>query len=70
MTHHDYSHRERFIDIAAPPSRTPHRHKPRRGVGTIISFALFLTLILSMILGAMGIPTPLNLLPAQTSGQR
>jgi hypothetical protein len=70
MTYHGYSHRERLVDVAPLPSRSPHRHKRRRGVGTIISFALFLTLILSMILGVMGIPTPLNLLPAQTSGQR
>jgi hypothetical protein len=69
MTHHGYSHQERPVDVAPLPSRSPHRRKPRRGLGTIISFALFLTLILSVILSAMGIPTPLNLLPAQTSEQ-
>jgi hypothetical protein len=55
----------RMLDVAPLPSQSPRHHNSRRGLGTIIAFAATFTVILALILGGVGLPSPTNLPPVQ-----
>ena len=68
MTYQHHSYRERLLDVAPLPSRSPNNHHTRRGWGTVIGFAVTLALILGMILSGLGLPSPISPPPIHTSG--
>jgi hypothetical protein len=71
MSQHDhFNHRHRLLDVAPLPSRSPHHHRARRGWGMILSFAVTFAFILGLTLSGLGLPTPLNTSPTQTTDQR
>jgi hypothetical protein len=75
MSRQDYvNYPHALLDVELVPSRSPHQHHARHqnharpGWGTIIGFALSFTVILSVTLGGLGMPSPTNL-PTQTSAR-
>jgi hypothetical protein len=71
MFHQDhFNHPGRLLDVAPLPSRSPHRHRARRGWGTILSFAATFAFILGLTLSGLGLPVLVNPLPTPTSDQR
>ena len=68
MSHHDHFP-QHLLDVAPLPARPLH-NQPRRGWGTILGFVISFLVILGVTMAGVGLPTPLNLPPAQPSDQR
>ena len=68
MSHQD--HFPQQLLHVAPLSARPQGNQPRCGWGTILGFAISFLVILGVTMAGVGLPTPLNLPPAQPSNQR